>query len=66
MEAQDLAKLRKAIGADPTPNDARTFGSKVSEWIAMMISKAASGSWKVGIGAGGSRLAGAIAKYYGL
>ena len=66
VEAQDLAKLRKAIEADPTPNDARAFGPKVSEWIATMISKAASGSWKVGIGAGGSLLAGAIAKYYGL
>ena len=66
VETQDLAELRKAIEADPTPSDANAFGPKVSEWIATMISKAASGSWKVGIGAGGSLLAGAIAKYYGL
>ena len=66
VETQDLAELRKAIEADPKPSEANAFGPKVSEWIATMISKAASGSWKVGIGAGGSLLAGAIAKYYGL
>jgi hypothetical protein len=31
-----------------------------------MVRKAADGSWKIGIGAAGSFLAQAIAKYYGL
>ena len=66
VETQDLEELRKAIEADPKPSEANAFGPKVSEWVATMIGKAASGSWKVGIGAGGSLLAGAIAKYYGL
>ena len=65
VNTQDLTELRKAIKADPTPSEAHQFGPKVSEWIARMIGKAASGSWKFGIAAGSSLLANAIAKYYG-
>lgn len=65
ITAEDIAELKTAVDTDLKPESAKNFGPKVSEWIAKMMGKAASGSWEIGIGAGGSLLAMAIAKYYG-
>lgn len=65
VEKSDVDALREALTTDPRPIAPDTFGEKVSAWIAQMVGKAASGAWKVSVGAAGSLLATAIAKYYG-
>ncbi len=62
----DLSELKAAVDSDPQPVSQNAFGTKVSQWIAKMVQKAADGSWDVGVGAAGGLLAQAIAKYYGL
>jgi hypothetical protein len=63
----DIAELRVAVDAEPelAPNKGG-FGPKVASWIAQMMRKAAEGSWGAGVGAAGTLLAQALAKYYGL
>jgi hypothetical protein len=65
VQRSDVDALREALSEDPRPTVAGTFGSKVADWIAQMVGKAASGAWKISVGAAGSLLATAIAKYYG-
>ncbi len=65
IEQDDLNNLRDALSIDRRPTVPGTFGEKVSAWIARMVGKAASGAWKISIGAAGSLLAKAIAQYYG-
>jgi AbiTii len=66
LTEDDLSELQAALEADPAPGDPHAFGPKVSAWIATVTGKAASGAWKIGLGAAGSLLAQSIAKYYGL
>jgi hypothetical protein len=66
IEKEDIEALRSAIDTDPTPASRDKFGPKISAWIAKMIRKSAEGTWKISLGAAGSLLARAIAKYYGL
>jgi hypothetical protein len=66
LSPTDLSELRRALEAEPTSVTPEKFGPKVSAWIAKMMGKAAAGGWEVGLGAGGTLLAQAIAKYYGL
>ncbi|MCB9774859.1 MAG: hypothetical protein H6750_11115 [Nitrospiraceae bacterium] len=62
---EDIIELKAAVNSDPQPVSKNAFGTKVSQWIAKMVQKAADGSWDVGVGAAGGLLAQAIAKYYG-
>ena len=62
---QDVQELRAAVESEPEAESGQKFGPRVSSWIGKMMGKAADGSWKVGVGAAGSLLAQAIAKYYG-
>ena len=62
----DVAELRIAVEAEPEMAPNKGFGPKVSSWIAKMMKKAAEGSWGAGVGAAGTLLAQALAKYYGL
>lgn len=67
VEFADIGSLQNAIEEDAkvsTP-DNNSFGTKVSEWVGYMVSKAASGSWNVGVGAAGGFLANALTKFYG-
>ncbi len=66
VEDGDISELQTAIQSDPRPTEANGFGDKVSNWIGNMMTKAASGSWQVGIGAAGGLLSSAISKFYGL
>lgn len=66
INTEDIEDLKIAVDSDPKPESENQLGPKVSQWIAKMMQKAADGSWKIGIGAAGSFLAQAIAKYYGL
>lgn len=65
VKRSDVDDLREALIIDPHPTVSGTFGEKVSSWIARMVGKAASGAWSMSVGAAGSLLATAIAKYYG-
>lgn len=66
VAATDLDALEVAIESDPQPEKSGALGPSVSEWIGRMISKAAQGSWQVGVGAAGGLLAAALGAYYGL
>jgi hypothetical protein len=63
VDASDIEQLREAINADaigPEP-----FGDRVRGWMTGMLGKAASGAWNVGVGAAGTLLAEALARYFG-
>jgi hypothetical protein len=62
----DVAELRAALEVEAELEPGRGFGPKVSSWVGRMMAKAADGSWGAGVGAAGTLLAQAIAKYYGL
>ncbi|MFG6458246.1 hypothetical protein [Roseateles sp. BYS96W] len=66
VQDTDIQDLEAALSSDPQPTASNQYGPKVTAWIAGMMSKAASGSWAIGLGAAGNLLASAIAKYYGL
>ena len=61
----DIIQLSEAINVDDKPSQKGSFGSQVSKWIGKMTSKAADGSWAIGLGASGNLLADAISRYYG-
>lgn len=63
---QDISDLHEAISLDSPPKPKDNFGNRVSDWMGKMVSKAATGSWQVGVGAVGSLLAKAISLYYGI
>jgi len=65
VEPSDIQGLLELIDKNPATTIDR-YSAKVNEWIIMMINKAAKGSWQVGIGAAGTLLGDAIARYYGL
>lgn len=65
VQPAELVELKSALESEDLKNPEAGFGPKVSAWIAKMMQKAADGSWKIGLGAGGNLLARAIAKYYG-
>jgi hypothetical protein len=64
---EDIASLEVAIEQDKKSVNIqeRKFGLEVSNWMGGMVSKAATTVWNVNVGAAGSLLATAIAKYYG-
>lgn len=63
---EDVALLTEIIDEEASVTTPTKFGSKVGGWIQMMMGKAVSGVWEIGIGAAGSLLAEGILKYYGL
>lgn len=66
LAAEDLEPLKEALDADPKPTSPSGFGPRVSVWIGTMMSKAASGAWKVTLETAGKLVPAAIAEYYGL
>ncbi len=66
VEQQDLDELAIALKEDEPPKEGQGFGKRVSRWMGGMITKAASGTWRVGMAAAGELLATAIKWYYGL
>jgi len=66
IDSADVRELEMAVEAEPSLNESRSFGPRVSGWLAKMCGKAASGAWKIGLGAAGALLAKLIAMYYGL
>jgi hypothetical protein len=62
----DLDDLKAAISADPKPTTSTALGPRVSRWVGKMLSKAADGTWELGIATAGTLLANALARFYGL
>lgn len=63
---EDVTHLAEIIDEEESATTLTKFGPKVGAWIQMMIGKAVSGGWEIGVGAAGSILAQGILKYYGL
>lgn len=66
VSADDLESLKEALDTDPKPTSPSGFGPKVSAWIGTVMTKAASGAWKVTLDTAGKLIPTAIAAYYGL
>jgi hypothetical protein len=66
VQTTDLAELESAIAEDPKPKAGEPLGRRVASWMGTMISKAASGAWKIGISAATEILSAALKAYYGL
>lgn len=62
---KEISELEAALTAEPKAPSGESLGPRVSDWIAKMVGKAASGAWSIGIGAAGNLLATAIGHYYG-
>ena len=61
----DISEIETALKEDPKPASPDSLGPKVSTWMGKMISKAASGAWKVTTTAASKILTEAIGSYYG-
>jgi hypothetical protein len=61
----EIDELHDAVTTEPKA-DGNGLGPCVSKWIGKMVSKAADGSWQIGLGAAGNLLAQALTAYYGL
>ncbi|MDO7500257.1 hypothetical protein Q5X76_06130 [Acinetobacter baumannii] len=62
----DLDELKLALVNDEEPTQKDKFGENVSAWYGKMISKAASGSWEIGVAVAANLLTQIINSYYGL
>jgi hypothetical protein len=62
----DIESLKDSLDTDPKPTSSSGYGPKVSAWIGTMVTKAASGAWKVTLDTAGKLISTAIAAYYGL
>lgn len=65
LSADDITELEQAVRQDPEQPVKGKFGDQVSKWTGKMVSKAASGSWDVGVSAAGDLLSSALMKFYG-
>lgn len=66
VSEEDVTHLAEIIDEEASVTTLTKFGPKVGAWIHMMVGKALSGIWEVGVGASGSLLAEGILRYYGL
>lgn len=66
VENEDIESLKQAIEADPKPASSDKMGPNVSGWIGSMVSKAASGAWKIGSAVAAPLIVKAICAYYGI
>jgi len=61
----DISNLEKALKADPPQKSPDTLGMETAKWVGEMVTKAATGAWKVGVGIATNLLNKAILAYYG-
>lgn len=66
VPSTDVADLEAAIKVSPPPTSRTSFGASISRWIGNMISKAADGTWEIGVAVAADLLSKALAKYFGL
>ncbi|MDF9828521.1 hypothetical protein M2447_002645 [Ereboglobus sp. PH5-10] len=65
VDEKEIGELRQSLEQDGKPT-AKGFGSRVSQWIGKMVTKAADGGWQVGIGAAANLLSDAVKAYWGI
>lgn len=66
IEETDLQELKNSIQTDETENlSDKTFGQKVSKWIGKMITKAANGTWNIGLQIAPSLITNALNAFFG-
>ena len=63
IDETDIMALQTAVSSEPTA-EGGGYGPKVKAWLGGMISKAASGAWKIGLEAGSKALTDALNGYY--
>lgn len=61
----DVKELEEAINKDGEIKPEEGFGKNVGEWFGKMVSKAASGTWKITVSVAANMLNKAIMAYYG-
>lgn len=66
VDKADIKELEEAVQSDPQVGPDKKFGPSVTEWIAKMMGKAASGVWGAGLEVGGEVVKKALLGYYGL
>jgi hypothetical protein len=66
VEKNDIDELKSAIQKDDKPSDQNKLGKNVSTWLGKMVSKSASGVWKISTSVAAELLSKGILKYYGL
>src|SRR4029434_9490724 len=66
VEAADVAELERALAEDQKPKAGQPLGKRVSGWIGQMVSKAASGAWKITTSSAADILTAAVRAYYNL
>lgn len=64
FELSDIADLKKAIANDGKPQTSKELGTGVSSWLGRMVTKAASGTIKIGTSVAADVLTKAITHYY--
>lgn len=66
VSADDVMELEQAVKKDPEQLGKKgKFGDLVSKWMGKMVSKAASGTWDIGISVAGNVLTSALMQFYG-
>jgi hypothetical protein len=65
INAEDAEELNQALADESSPPK-EGYGPKVSAWIGKMISKSASGAWKIGTDVAVPLITKAIGAYYGI
>lgn len=66
VEKDDIDALQSAIQHDDNPTEQNKLGKNVSDWLGKMVSKAASGLWKISTSVAAEVLSKGILKYYGM
>ena len=62
----DAEEFAKIVASEEPESKEEPFGIKARAWIAKNISKAADGTWKIGIAVATKVMTEAAMKYYGL
>ena len=65
VTSADILNLEKALKTDPPRKSPDTLGTETAKWIGKMVTKAATGTWKVGVSIATDLLNKAILTYYG-
>jgi len=66
MSESDAAEIAEIIASEEPESEGEPFGAKAKDWIANNLTKAAKGTWTMGVSAATAVLTQAALKYYGL
>lgn len=65
IEKSDIEFLKQTLKERSYPENIGNLGNNINKWIAKMVTKAADGTWNIGVATAGGVLATAINKFYG-